>query len=183
MLRMPSVSERISRILGFHTLNYNNKMSRSNRKRKKGKTLQRSIGMIAVIVTLGSTAYAHEGVKDKNVKERMDNMSAIADQTKVIGEMAKGAVALDLPKARAAADELSRLAAQITALFETQAQDPKSEARDDIWKSFSAFSAKAQDLQVIAAGIAANANSKDDLGAGMVALGGACRACHSEYRQ
>ncbi|NND21494.1 MAG: hypothetical protein HKO14_05350, partial [Silicimonas sp.] len=48
---------------------------------------------VAVLLLVASAALAHQGVKNPAVKARMDVMSAIGDNTKLLGRMAKGEVA------------------------------------------------------------------------------------------
>lgn len=77
------------------------------------------------------------------VKARMDAMSVIGAQMKVLGNMAKGQVAFDASAAQAAAALVAEQAAAVPALFETQVDDPKSEADPAIWTNYPDFSAKA----------------------------------------
>ena len=49
----------------------------------------------AIFIITSSVVFAHSGVKDKNVKERMMLMKKMADNTKIIGHMLKGKTAFD----------------------------------------------------------------------------------------
>ena len=109
--------------------------------------MHRSIIALTATVIAATAATAHEGVKDPAVMARMHAMSEIGDATKVLGQMAKGAAPFDATAAQSAADAIAREAARIPALFETRADDPKSEALPAIWERFEDFSALALDLE------------------------------------
>ena len=98
------------------------------------------------LAVTASAALGHGGVLNAAVLARMEAMKAIGDATKVLGEMAKGAVAFDANAARAAAETIATHAADTPALFEAREADPKSEAKPGIWENFADFTAKAGDL-------------------------------------
>ena len=70
--------------------------------------------------------------------------------------------------------------ADIGAKFEPQATDPVAEAKPEVWTNWEDFLAKAGALN--AAASALDAASLDTVKAGMGAIGGSCRDCHSTYR-
>ena len=81
---------------------------------------------------------------------------------------------------QAAKAALAAAAADIAAKFEPQATDPATEAKPEIWTNWDDFVAKADALKVAAE--AMDASSLDSVKAGMGAIGGSCKACHSVYR-
>ena len=139
--------------------------------------------VITIGLALSATAVvAHTGVKNAAVKARMDGMSAIADNVKVLGTMAKGQIAFDAQSAQAAARAIASHSAQSVALFTPNETDPMTEARPAIWENFADFTQKAEALDALATGLAASMNSVQDVQAAMVPLGASCKACHSLYR-
>lgn len=137
----------------------------------------------AVIVSLALSAgfaFAKEGVQDPTVKARMDVMDTIGMNTKVLGDMAGGKAPFDAAAAEAAKMALAAAAAQIPAAFETEADDPVSEARPDIWMNMEGFVEKATALETAAG--AMDVSSLETVQAGMGAIGGACKACHTDFR-
>lgn len=136
--------------------------------------------LIAALVLLAGTAVAKEGVQDPTVKARMDLMSTIGMNTKVLGDMATDRTAFDATAAQAAKAALMAASADIAAKFEPQATDPVSEAKPEIWTNWDDYVAKANALN--AAATAIDASSLDTVKAGMGAIGGSCRDCHSTYR-
>ena len=143
------------------------------------------IRKIALIVAIGSAtaALAHTGVQNAAVKARMDGMTALGENLKVIGAMSIGGTSFDADAARAAAARIARHAAETPALFEAQEDDPTSEALPSIWENFDDFTTKATELEEVAFGLSTSIQSADDLVPAVNALGAACKACHSQYRQ
>ena len=131
----------------------------------------------------GTVAIAHQGVQNPAVKARMDGMSAIAENLKVIGSMAKGEKDFDAEAARIAAAAIAKHAADTPHLFEANETDPKSEALPVIWEKFGDFTAKATQLETIARELSVSIAGREDLKLALAALGQNCKACHSAYRE
>jgi len=135
--------------------------------------------IISLTLTAG-VAIAKEGVQDPTVKARMDLMGTIGMNTKVLGDMAGGKAAFDATAAEAAKAALMAAATEIPAKFETEADDPVSEARPDIWMNVQGFIEKAKALETAAGAI--DVSSLESVQAGMGAIGEACKACHTDFR-
>jgi cytochrome c556 len=135
------------------------------------------------LIALGTAALAHGGVKDKEVMARMAVMETIGDQMKILGTMAKGQAPFDADAANAALIEVAAQSAQIAPMFETKADDPKSEALPIIWEQWEDFAKLASDAETTAEGLAGTISAEADLGPAMVQIGEACKACHSKYRE
>lgn len=137
--------------------------------------------LAAVLALTATVAIAAEGVQDPLVKARQDLMQTVVRHTMTLGDMASGKTAFDATAAAAAREGLIAAAAEIPAKFETQADDPKSEAVvDKLWANFADFTAKGEAMG--AAATALDASSLASVQAGMGAIGGSCRDCHQAYR-
>ncbi len=137
--------------------------------------------VLTVLIT-ASAALAHQGVQNSAVIARMEAMKTIGDNTKILGTMAKGELAFDAAKARAAAAEIAVQAGRTPGLFEAPETDPKSEALPVIWENYADFTAKS-DALVAAAKMAQGIRTPQDLTTALGAIGAACKACHSDYRE
>lgn len=135
--------------------------------------------ILSLTLTAG-VAIAKDGVQDPTVKARMDLMGTIGMNTKVLGDMAGGKAPFDATAADAAKVALAAAAAQIPAAFEVEADDPVSEARPDIWMNMEGFAEKAKGLETAAGAI--DVSSLESVQAGMGAIGGSCKACHTDFR-
>ena len=129
-----------------------------------------------------TAALAHEGVKNPSVMARMHGMKTIGSETKVLGEMAKGATPFDATRAQTAAATLAGEAARIEELFKAREDDPKSEALPAVWEDFSDFTAKAKTLK-IAAEAAEDVLTVEQLQTAVRDIGATCSECHKVYRQ
>ena len=136
-----------------------------------------------MVIIAASAAFAHSGVQNPTVKARMNAMSTIGDNTKILGSMAKGQVAFDAAVARKAAGVIASHAAQISDLFRYHETDPKSEALPVIWQTYSDFLVKADALETAASAAATGIHAESDLRPALMAIGGACKSCHQTYRQ
>ena len=131
-----------------------------------------------VIATAAGAVFAAEAT-DPTVKAWQELMDSNAGAAKTLGGMAAGKADFDAAAAAAAKDTLVANAKNITTVFKTQASDPKSKAKPEIWANWSDFEAKAKALEDAAAAL--DASSLDGVKAGMDAVGGACGACHKAY--
>jgi cytochrome c556 len=147
------------------------------------KTTVKKTALAVTLLALGTAALAHTGVKNKDVMARMTVMSDIGEQMKLIGAMAKGRADFDAAAANDALVEIAAQAAQIAPMFETRADDPKSEALPVIWEDFARFAELASETEAVAERLAGTIGTKDDLAPVLGQLGGACKACHQDYRK
>tara|TARA_Y100001956_G_scaffold19151_1_gene18713 strand:- start:59 stop:493 length:435 start_codon:yes stop_codon:yes gene_type:complete len=137
--------------------------------------------LIAAAVLITTSAHAHNGVKDPEVMARMMAMEKIGAAFKTLVSMAKQEVPLHQAKARMARDTIVTESGKINALFENPATDPKSEALPAIWDNWADFSAKSDKLT--AAAKALDFKDRAALASTLGGVGGACKACHKNYRE
>lgn len=132
-------------------------------------------------ILIAGAAFAEGDRTDPNAKARSDLMRTIGKNTGVLGGMAGGKSAYDAAAAEAAKAALIEASAGIEAAFKDQgAADPASEAKPEIWTNWDEFLKKAGALN--AAATALDVASVETIGAGMGALGGACKDCHTQFR-
>ena len=135
--------------------------------------------LVAGLVLVAGVAVAAEAT-DPTVKARQELMDVIGANTKTLGDMAGGKTAFDAAAAEAAKAAIVAAAAEIPAKFEAQASDPKSTAKPEIWTSWDDFLADGKALGDAAAAL--DATTLEGVQAGMGAVGGTCKDCHSEFR-
>jgi cytochrome c556 len=135
--------------------------------------------MVLGVVLAGGVAFA-EGANDPDVKARQELMEGNGGAMKTLGDMAGGKVAFDAAAAEAAKKTLADNAAGIEAAWKNNASDPASHSKPEIWTAWDDFVAKAGDLGKGAAAL--DTTSAESIGAGLGAIGGACKACHTAYK-
>jgi cytochrome c556 len=140
--------------------------------------LTKTIAMGLVLVA--GVAFAQATRTDPNSIARGQTMGAIGGAMKVLGDMAGGAVPHDAAAAEAAKAALVAAATSIPVVFEPNTTDDASKAKPDVWTNWDDFAAKAKVLSDAATAL--DVNSVESIGAGMGALGGACKDCHTTYR-
>lgn len=112
-------------------------------------------------------------------------MKGMSGKLAILGAMVQGKAPYDAAAATTAATELAALAAQdVVPLFpEGSAEGDGNRALPAIWNNMDDFLAKHTVLTKAAADLAPVAgNGLDALKAGFGPVGGACAACHKEYR-
>lgn len=133
-----------------------------------------------LLIAFGAAA-VHAEATDPNVKARQALMKTQAQHTKVLGDMATGKAPFDAAVAETERAALVDSATKIPAVFETQADDPESEAKPEIWSNWDDFVAKGKALETAAS--AAEVSSLETLQASMEAIGASCGGCHKVYRE
>jgi cytochrome c556 len=134
-------------------------------------------------LAISSVAFAHSGVKDKNVKERMMVMKAMADNTKIIGQMLKRKTQFDANEAKSALERLSSLSLKTPKVFTVNATDPKSEAKPAIWDEFDEFTKLSLDLAETSTALVSSIEIIEDLRPALKRISSGCKSCHSKYRE
>lgn len=134
---------------------------------------------LSVLVT--GAALAHAGVKDPVVMARMQAMSEMGKDAKILGTMTKSPADFDADAAAAAMSRIAARAGEIPDLFEVRADDPESEARPAIWDRFDDFTAEANALETAAT--SASVATQADLRLAMAGVGKACGSCHEMFRE
>jgi cytochrome c556 len=132
-------------------------------------------------VLIAGAAFAKGERTDPNAKARSDLMRIVGQNTGILGDMAGGKTAYDAAAAEAAKTALVEAAANIeTAFMEEGGADPASEAKPEIWTNWEGFLARAKAMGDAAG--AMDVSSAETIGAGMGALGGTCKDCHTDFR-
>ena len=142
------------------------------------RTFAKTLCISALLMT--GAAFAAVTATDPDVIARKDLMKTIGGAAKTLGGMASGEVAHDAAAAEAAKQAMIAAAAEIEAKFTNNAADPASEAKPEVWTNWNDFLAKGKALGDAAGAL--DVASAESIGAGMGAIGGACKACHTYYR-
>jgi cytochrome c556 len=134
---------------------------------------------IGAVLAAGA-AYAQDPT-DPNAIARSELMKMVGMNTGVLGKMAGGETPYDAAAAEAAKAALVEAAAKIeTAFAEQGAADPVSEAKPEIWTNWDDFLMKAKAMGDAAGAV--DVSSAETIGAGMGAIGGTCKDCHTSFR-
>jgi cytochrome c556 len=132
-------------------------------------------------VLAAGAAYAQEEPTDPNAVARSELMKMVGMNTGILGNMAGGKEPFDAAKAEGAKAALIEAAGKIEATFMEQgAADPVSEAKPEIWANWDDFLVKAKAMGAAAGAV--DVASAESIGAGMGAIGGSCKDCHTTYR-
>ncbi|MBH1974090.1 MAG: cytochrome c [Rhodobacteraceae bacterium] len=134
--------------------------------------------LVATFILVAGVAVAADAT-DPTVKAWQELMDGNGAATKTLGGMAGDKMPFDAAAAAEAKAALIAHSGDIAAKFKTQATDPASKASPDIWTNWDDFVAKANALSTAAAAL--DVASLETLKAGMGAVGGACKDCHTKY--
>jgi len=137
--------------------------------------------LISAVLFTGAAQAQDLEPTDPNAIAREAVMKVIGKNIGILGDMAGGKTAYDAAAAEAAKAGMIEAAGKIEASFmDPGAPDPASTAKPEIWANWDDFLVKAKALSDAAGAL--DVASVDTIGAGMGALGGACKDCHTTYR-
>jgi cytochrome c556 len=135
--------------------------------------------LFLTLMLIGGVALA-EGASDPDVKARQELMAANGAAMKTLGSMASAKIPFDANAAQAAKQVLIANAAGVLQVFKNQASDPAGHASNAIWSAWDDFKSKAEDLGTAAEAL--DTASVEGVAAGLGAIGGTCKACHTAYK-
>lgn len=135
--------------------------------------------LFLALILAGGVALA-EGATDPDVKARQELMVANGAAMKTLGGMASAKIAFDATAAEAAKQVLIANAAETLLVFKNQASDPAGHASTSIWTAWDDFVAKSGDMGKAAEAL--DTSSAEGVAAGLGAVGGTCKACHTAYK-
>lgn len=143
------------------------------------------MSMMTKAIVLGmalcaGAAFAETEPTDPAAIARENLMKSFGGAAKTLGEMAGGKTAYDAAAAETAKVALISGAAEIAATFAAPTMDPADKTSPDVWKNWDDFLAKGKALGDAAASL--DLASAETIGAGMGAIGGSCKDCHTLYR-
>ena len=137
---------------------------------------------IAIVALACATAvFAHETATGI-VKERMDQMSAVAKSMKAIAAMIKGTEPYDTNRVRELASEIgARSGTHLTRLFPEGSQHPPTEALPGVWSDWPRFAEQAERMRSAADALVDGAEP-DTSRALFQTLAATCKSCHDTFR-
>jgi len=140
---------------------------------------------VAVVLTMAAgAAFAHGGATGI-VKERMDAMSEIGRQMKIVGGMLKGGT-YDAAQVSAAGRIIAGHAgSSLVDLFPEDSLQAPTEASPAIWADWATFQANAGELEAAAlalAGLADRGAGRQEIAPAFQTLAGTCKTCHQSFR-
>jgi cytochrome c556 len=141
------------------------------------------IPTLAALMLVGATPV---DVK-RTVEARQAGMKQIGKSFKAISDQARGGTP-DAAIVKTNADELARLAAQLPRWFPAGSgpgQGVKTKVKPEVWTKPADFKAKAAALADATTALAEAARNGSDAAAlapHLRAVGGACKACHTDYK-
>lgn len=147
---------------------------------------------MAVCATAATTAFAasHSGSAvdpEAALKARKAHMQLYAHNLGILGGMARGNIEFEAALAQTAADNLASLAVMSQDTYwvpgTAAGEIEGSKALPAIWEDEAGFDEDMAALEQAAMDLQDNAGSLDGVRGALRAVGGACGACHEDYRQ
>jgi len=145
-----------------------------------------AVGLAAALAVAVALPLASASAQDaaKAIAYRQGIMKAQAWHIGPIAAMAKGEAPFDSAKLQHHADALAALSMMVVEGFPEGSMADNSKAKPEIWTDWAGFQAKDTAFMEAATALAAAAPSltQETLGAALGPVGGACGACHNDFR-
>lgn len=129
---------------------------------------------------LATATLAHDGVTNRGVLKRMQDMNAARAALGVLSDMMGARAQFDQGRAKAARKQLIATTRSIPSRFKRPQRDPQSYARAVIWTRWDDFRARARTARRAASSL--DVDSLGDLRITLPRLVMACLECHKIYR-
>lgn len=147
-------------------------------------------GLLGLVLSYGSQLAAADGPHDKAIKARQAIMQLQNYYAGMLFGMSKGKIEYNAELAQEAADNLSASANLGQSTLWPQGSDSanadnaENRALPAIWETYPAIAEKSDGLVTATAALAKSAGGGlDALKGALGDVGGACKACHDDYRQ
>jgi cytochrome c556 len=136
----------------------------------------------AAAAGLGVVMASQAGAAGNPVEDRQGLMKQMGQAMKDVGPLVSGATPYDAAKVKAAMTTLAGNADKLHKLYPDSSKDaPKTEALPKIWENKADFDKRLTELSKLA-NDANKATSSDTFKPAFMAIGGACKGCHDNYR-
>ena len=148
-------------------------------------SVMKKAGLMAAAAMIAAAGAAFAADMDTVLAERSDTMKGLGGGMKILGGMAKGEMAYESARASQILAAMAMQAGKIESLFPAgSGMDvyEKSESSPKIWADWDGFVQKADGLSAALDAAAASQTDQASLGAALGGIGGACKACHENFR-
>ena len=121
---------------------------------------------------------------DKTVDYRQSIFTIVGWNFGPLRAMAQGKIDFDAAKAQRHAGRISQMSMMIDDAFPPDSINGDSDALPGIWENWEDFQMKASNLQAAASALveAAATGDQESTTTAFAKLGGACKACHDDYK-
>ena len=146
------------------------------------------VATLAICMMLTAVAFSHSGATGV-VKERMDAMKAMGDQSKMVANMIKGKAEFNQAAVVAAADVFLAQGKRMAELFpdtELSRHGSKTEALPSVWAEWGTFNQQIEEfikLSVSLKHVSLSAGEAGEIKKAFLEAGRSCSGCHKRYRK
>lgn len=151
----------------------------------KGPLRHKALAIVATTTLVSPLALSHLNDKEPQQSYRQSYFAMVAMNFGPIAETMKGNIPWNDDMMATWAGELATLATlDVTRSFGPGSDKGTTRAKPAIWENMDDFKQKMADFQTAAAALneAVAGGDKQAIGAAVGEVGGACKACHDEYK-